>query len=127
MDRKKTWLGLCGALGMAALLALGNPATAADTNATKRLAANTGDQAKVNYYRKRPVRVRAYRAGGRGGYSYWPQDVVNTYGLSRSRFGTTNSYRDPFTDRQTSSGPFDHGFFFDSGIAPRGGDSPYLR
>jgi hypothetical protein len=38
-----------------------------------------------------------------------------------------NSYRDPFVDRQTTSGPFDHGFFFDSGVAPHGGDSPYLH
>jgi hypothetical protein len=30
-------------------------------------------------------------------------------------------------DRQTRFGPFDHGFFFDSGIEPRGGDSPYLN
>ena len=28
-------------------------------------------------------------------------------------------------DRQTPSGPFDHGFFFDSGMGLHGGDSPY--
>jgi len=125
MNHKQNWLVLGGALGVAALLALGN--AAADTRTAKRLAAaDAPGQVKVRYYRKRPVRVRAYRAG-RGGYSYRPQDVVNTYGLSRSLFGSTNSYRDPFSDRQTPSGPFDHGFFFDSGIAPRGGDSPYLH
>ncbi|MDX2288107.1 MAG: hypothetical protein NW217_04720 [Hyphomicrobiaceae bacterium] len=61
----------------------------------------------------------------RGGYSYTYADSINTTGNSRSNYGGVNSLRDPFTDRQTNSGPFDHGFFFDSGVAPRGGDSPY--
>jgi hypothetical protein len=61
----------------------------------------------------------------RGGYSYAPSDTINTYGDSRTKYGSTNSYRDPMTDRQTRFGPFDHGFFFDSGIEPRGGNSPY--
>ena len=39
----------------------------------------------------------------------------------------TNSFREPFSVQQTSAGPFDHGFFFDSGTAPHGGDSPYLH
>lgn len=60
-----------------------------------------------------------------GGYSYTPSDTVNTYGDSRTKYGSLNSYRDPMADRQTKFGPFDHGFFFDSGIAPRGGNSPY--
>lgn len=63
----------------------------------------------------------------RGGYSYSAQDTINTYGDSRVRYGSTNAYRFWGADRQTSSGPFDHGFFFDSGIAPHGGDSPYLH
>ena len=58
---------------------------------------------------------------------YSDSDVVNVYGGSRSLYGSTNSYRDPFIDRQTSSGPFDHDFFFDSGTGPRGGDAPYPR
>ena len=41
--------------------------------------------------------------------------------------GSMNSYRDPSLDRQTVNGPFDHGFFFDSAIAPRGGSAPYLH
>jgi hypothetical protein len=72
------------------------------------------------------MRVGGYM-GRRGGYSYAAEDVVNTYGQTRALFGSINSYRDRYVDRQTSSGPFDHGFFFDSGIAPRGGDSPYLN
>jgi hypothetical protein len=71
-------------------------------------------------------RGRGFVARG-GYYSYSDSDVINTYAGSRGLFGSTNFYRDPFTDRQTSSGPFDHGFFFDSGMGPRGGDSPYPR
>lgn len=61
----------------------------------------------------------------RGGYSYSPEDVINTYGDSRSNYGGASNYRDPMLDRQTNFGPFDHGFFFDSGIGARGGNSPY--
>lgn len=63
----------------------------------------------------------------RGGYSYQYSDSINTYGDGRSRYGSASSLRDPMLDRQTNAGPFDHGFFFDSGIAPRGGDSPYMN
>jgi hypothetical protein len=75
------------------------------------------------YYRRAPE-VRGF-VQRRGGYSYTWSDIANTYGQSRTIYGGVNAYRDPFADRQTRSGPFDHGFFFDSGIAPRGGDSPY--
>jgi hypothetical protein len=34
---------------------------------------------------------------------------------------------DPMLNKQTQAGPFDSGFFFDSGIAPNGGDSPYMN
>jgi hypothetical protein len=34
---------------------------------------------------------------------------------------------DPVINKQTQAGPFDSGFFFDSGIAPNGGDSPYMN
>lgn len=80
---------------------------------------------KATNYRKGP-QVRGYVAR-RGGYSYSPADVANTYGDSRSKYGGATSLRDPMLDRQTSAGPFDHGFFFDSAIAPRGGDAPYMN
>jgi len=76
--------------------------------------------------RSRGAKVRGYRKR-RGQYSYSANDVANTYGNSRTRYGSVNSYRDPFSDRQTNAGPFDHGWFFDSAIAPRGGDSPYMQ
>jgi hypothetical protein len=52
--------------------------------------------------------------------------VVNTYGLTRNLYGSNNASA---TRRRPAdpAGPFDHGFFFDSGIGPRGGDSPYLH
>jgi hypothetical protein len=77
-------------------------------------------------YRYRP-HARTFAGRRIGFYSYSYRDVINTYGDARSRYGSINSYRDPYVDRQTPSGPFDHGFFFDSGILPRGGNSPYLR
>ena len=63
----------------------------------------------------------------RGGYSYNYADSVNTYGDSRSIYGGASVYRDPMLDRQTNAGPFDHGFFFDSGMGGHGGDSPYMN
>jgi hypothetical protein len=71
-------------------------------------------------------KVKGYVARG-GGYSYDYSDTINTYGDSRSRYGATWSFRDPMAQRQTIGGPFDDGFFFDSGIGARGGNSPYLN
>ncbi len=63
----------------------------------------------------------------RGGYSYSYPDSINTYGDSRSNYGGASVYRDPNLDKQTVAGPFDHGFFFDSGMGGHGGDSPYMN
>ncbi|MCL4764866.1 MAG: hypothetical protein KJZ80_01355 [Hyphomicrobiaceae bacterium] len=79
----------------------------------------------ASYYRAGKPKVYGYAVRRGGGYSYVPEDVINTYGNSRTLFGGINAYRDPMLDRQTRFGPFDHGFFFDSAIAPRGGDAPY--
>ena len=76
-------------------------------------------------YRKGP-QVKGY-VERRGGYSYGYADSVNTYGDSRSIYGGASVYRDPMLDRQTTAGPFDHGFFFDSGMGSHGGDSPYMN
>jgi hypothetical protein len=70
--------------------------------------------------------VRGYVAR-RGGYSYSAGDVINTYGNNRTNYSGANVYRNPAYDRQTPGGLFDHGFFFDSGIGPRGGNSPYMN
>ena len=34
---------------------------------------------------------------------------------------------DPQLDKQTPGGPFDSGFFFDSGMGQNGGNSPYMN
>jgi hypothetical protein len=84
-----------------------------------------GERASASGHKKGPE-VRGYVAR-RGGYSYSYGDTINTYGDSRSLYGATQSFRDPMLDRQTNAGPFDHGFFFESGVAPRGGNSPYMN
>src|SRR5678815_5613248 len=76
--------------------------------------------AKVRYYRKRgPLEVNIYTRRRRvGGYSYRTTDVVSRHGRSPP----------PFMDVMlTPGGSFDSGFFFDSGIGPHGGNSPYLH
>ena len=114
-------------LGAAAMWACPAPTEAGERRGATRVVHEGALQpTKARYKRKRAVRVYGYSTR-RGGYSYEYSDVINTYGQSRSLYGSINSYRDPFVDRQTPSGPFDHGFFFDSGMAPRGGDSPYIR
>ena len=74
---------------------------------------------------KKGARVKGYVERRGGGYSYNQADAINTYGDSRSKFGGASSLRDPSLDKQTDAGPFDHGFFFDSAVGPRGGDAPY--
>jgi len=117
------------AIGAIALIGLGSDGEAGQRAKKKASAATAelGEHPKSAYYHRKRTRVYGYRARRRGGYSYGAEDVINTYGLTRGLFGSINSYRDPFVDRQTTAGPFDHGFFFDSGIGPHGGDSPYLH
>jgi hypothetical protein len=114
---------LFGAMALMAVCG-GEPAQADERTRTTASGDGTGPY-KARYYRKR-TRVYGYVAR-RGGYSYWPEDVINTYGMSRSLYGSMNSYRDPSLDRQSPGGPFDHGFFFDSGMSPQGGQSLYLH
>lgn len=82
--------------------------------------------AKPKVYKNSNGETYTVRRRG-GGYSYSYADSVNTYGDARSRYGGASVYRDPTLDRQTPSGPFDHGFFFDSAVLPRGGEAPYMH
>lgn len=84
-------------------------------------------RAPVSYYRAVKPKVYGYVVRRGGGYSYSVEDVINTYSNSRTFYGSTNTFRNWMVDRQTQAGPFDHGFFFDSAIAPRGGDAPYMN
>lgn len=74
-------------------------------------------------YRRKP-QVRGF-VMRRGGYSYAASDSINTYGDSQSRYSGYSLFRNYDFGRQTSSGPFDSDFFFDSGVSPHGGNSPY--
>jgi hypothetical protein len=123
---KKAALAL--ALGTLALMGFAAASEAAERRAMPVAATEAGFQpTKARYYRRHAAPMRAYRGRRIGFYSYSYRDVINTYGMSRARYGSINSYRDPFVDMQTPNGPFDHGFFFDSGMLPRGGNAPYLH
>jgi hypothetical protein len=115
MAYKMTLAAACGAF---ALLAFAG-APQADERRADPTYARQGhvELTKSQYRRKRGARVRGYLAR-RGGYSYTDADVIN----SGSR-----SLNDPSVELQSPGGPFDHGFFFDSGIGPRGGNAPYPR
>jgi outer membrane protein assembly factor BamA len=123
----KTRCMVAAACSVVAILALAGSSQAEERPSAKIYTQGHMEPTKSRFQRKRATRVRGFLARRLGFYSYNDSDVTNVYGGSRSLFGSTNTYRDPFIDRQTSSGPFDHGFFFDSGMGPRGGDSPYPR
>jgi hypothetical protein len=100
-----------------ALLAHTGVTRAAERRMSITTYADTSAYAKARNYRKsRPLEVTIYGRRRIGGYSYKSTDVVNTYGQSPP----------PWLDvRQTPGGPFDSGFFFDSGMGLHGGNSPY--
>jgi hypothetical protein len=115
---------LLAASALSALALAAAPAVVAqDRKAAPPPSAGAGAHPSSVYYRRAP-QVRGF-VQRRGGYSYSASDVANTAGDSRVQFGSTNSHRNPYLDRQSRSGPFDHGFFWDSGVSPRGGNSPY--
>jgi hypothetical protein len=116
---------LAAACAACALLAVSGSA-AANGRPTGKVTAEQGKPGAASAKRKRATRVKGYLTRG-GYYSYTDSDVINIYGGSRALYGSMNTYRDPFLDRQTTAGPFDHDFFFDSGMGPRGGDAPYPR
>jgi hypothetical protein len=72
------------------------------------------------------ARVKGFVQRG-GYYSYVDEDAINTSAWARSLFTSISPFRTPLTERQSSAGPFDHGFFFDSGLGPVFNDSPYPR
>lgn len=84
-------------------------------------------RAPMSYYRAVRPQDYGYAVRPGGGYSYTVRDIINTYSDARTRWGGTNFFRNWSVDRQTDFGPFDHGFFFDSPVAPRGGFAPYQQ
>ena len=109
------------AVGMSAV-----SAEAADRSSSRSPEPGLTAHPKSSYYRGTGPQVRGFTAR-KGGYSFSWSDTINTYGDSRTRYGGTNYFRDPNIDRQSNGGPFDHGFFFDSGMGRIGGNSPYLN
>jgi hypothetical protein len=107
-------------LGIVAITAATGPAAAEQVRGARLAAAAEVAAEKTCAYRRKrpPLEIDIYAQRRRpGGYSYRVPDITSTY-----------SYRNPppyAHVRQTPSGPFDSGFFFDSGIAPRAGDAPY--
>lgn len=124
--RYKGILAVCGALALLAFS--GSPMMGESSTAV----ADGGKSARAKSARvarskaRRGVRVRGFFARG-GYYSYIDPDVINTYGGTGTLYRSTSSFRDPLAERQSQGGPFDSGFFFDSGIGPRWNDSPYPR
>lgn len=118
--RNQMVIGLLTAAAVAVVATL--PVAAGDRSG----ASQAGPEHRTSRHYRSGAQVKGYKQR-RGGYSYDYADSINTYGDSRSNYGGATSLRDPMLDRQTKAGPFDHGFFFDSGIGPRGGDSPYMQ
>lgn len=116
--------GLKIGMAVAALALIGlAPDVGVSSAQAQGSSAQPAEHPSANAYRKRGPQVRGYVL--RGGYSYGREDSINTYGDSRSRYGGASFYRDTMLDRQSRSGPFDHGFFFDSAIGRGGGNAPY--
>jgi hypothetical protein len=84
------------------------------------------DGVKKKSKSKRAVRVKGYYYRG-GYYSYTDSDAIDTRAWARSLFISKSPQRNPLTERQSDAGPFDSGYFFDSGMGPRFNDSPYPR
>lgn len=124
MKNKGMVVAVCGAIAVLAFTTSGRAGERQSDGTSVRQ--GKMEPTHSRYDRKRAPRVKGFLRRG-GYYSYTDSDVTNVYGGSRTLYGSTNSYRDPFSDRQTTAGPFDHGFFFDSGTGPRGGDAPYPR
>ncbi len=122
---------IAAAASTVALLLAITPGRAEDKTArtVERSAQVTQTAARSKYrsVRRKGTRVYGYTSRRVGGYSYNASDVMNTYGLTRSLYGSINAWRDPMLDRQTRSGPFDHDFFYDSGLGMRGGNAPMLH
>lgn len=125
--KRSFFLGLIVTSAVVGLAGVGHASAADRADKTARASATTGAHQTTGYRKKARPQVRGYAMRRGGYYSYQAADSINTYGDARSLYGSTGYFRDFNRDRQSLSGPFDHGFFFDSGTHPRGGDSPYMH
>ncbi len=104
---------LVSGLGFFALVGCAGESQANERKLTKAATATNAKQKGV-HHSKVGTRVRGYFAM-RGGYSYGASDVTGSYRFSYPSLGTGD---------QSRGGPFDSGFFFDSGIRPLN-NAPY--
>jgi hypothetical protein len=110
-------------VGILALWASTGP-VAAEEAASGRLLTTAADATPGKsraYRRKRPpleIDIYAQHRRRPGGYSFGVSDITSTYNRRNPP---------PYAHvRQTPSGPFDSGFWFDSGCCGlHGGDAPY--
>ncbi len=80
--------------------------------------ADPSDQPRPPYRAKR--HARAHPRGYTLSPGASPAEIARYFQL----YG---GFIDPAINKQSQGGPFDSGFFFDSGINRNGGDSPYLN
>lgn len=104
-----------GLVAAAALMAL----TAIDTAGRTVAPGLWGASAWAEEYRGER-RKRIYAKKRRKKSRSTPEEIARYFQL----YG---GFIDPAINKQSQGGPFDSGFFFDSGMGPNGGDSPYLN
>ncbi len=116
--------GLIVAMAIILAGATVQPAAAGPVSAVGSLFGKSLDSAVIYVGERRRSRGSRARVRGSsrgvGGYSY-------SYAESLLSFDNTRILRDRDADFDRQGGPFDHGFFFDSGAQIRGGESPYLN
>ncbi|MDH4983920.1 hypothetical protein [Hyphomicrobium sp. D-2] len=110
MSLSRICVGVCAAAGFLMLATL--------SGAGEYIApgAHAGEYSKSKKSARRAPRSRAYAVER----SSTPEEIARYFAL----YG---GYIDPSINKQTPGGPFDSGFFFDSGIGPNGGNSPYMN
>jgi len=113
MGRSLIWAGI---LSAAALLVLVTADMAGMNTVAGARADDASDQPRPPRRAKRRTQAQGYTLSP--GAS--PAEIARYFQL----YG---GYIDPRINKQSPGGPFDSGFFFDSGIGRNGGDSPYLN
>src|SRR5262245_45072406 len=102
-------MGLLAVFAACAVVAFAGRPAAVDL-LTSKAYADGARPAKVRHKREGSGRVRGHAVRG-GYYSYGRRDVL-------ANFAWVNRVFTPMYDLQSSAGPFDSGFFFDSGLRP---------
>jgi hypothetical protein len=112
MSRILLHTGLCA---VAAVLAF----AAIDTAGRTLAPGLSGGSAQAEEYRgERDKRIYAKKKRSKS--TSTPEEIARYFQL----YG---GFIDPSINKQSQGGPFDSGFFFDSGMGQNGGDSPYMN